>query len=219
MVTIEHIPHLALYKQKVEMPMVNIKTRNLLNMVILDNKNYSALNKFINHPNIVKKNIYNFYYMDFLYTGTIANKNYRENLKKERQLIYDNIQKQNKGIIAKPLLTGINDKNMYRDMYFNNEIFFKRSTKLPRLKRVEAYIEEIKKVIEDERFSNYRKTNVVDVEDWLLNVKELGLLDNPMSILFIGLWKRLDLVKSLGDVNIVFYTSKHFLRMNPKDCD
>lgn len=219
MVTIEQIPHLALYKQKVEMPMVNIKTRNLLNMVILDNKNYSALNKFINHPNIVKKNIYNFYYMDFLYTGTIANKNYRENLKKERQLIYDNIQKQNKGIIAKPLLTGINDKNMYRDMYFNNEIFFKRSTKLPRLKRVEAYIEEIKKVIEDERFSNYRKTIVVDVEDWLLNVKELGLLDNPMSILFIGLWKRLDVVKSLGDVNIVFYTSKHFLRMNPKDCD
>ena len=57
--------------------------------------------------------------------------------------------KLNKCIIAKPLLTGINDKNMYRDMYFNNEIFFKRSTKLPRLKRVEAYIEEIKKVIED----------------------------------------------------------------------
>lgn len=219
MVKIDQIPHLVLYKQKVEMPMNNIKTRNLLNMIIIDNKNYTSLDKFVNHPNIVKKNIYNFYYMDFLYTGTLANKTYRENLKKERELVYANIEKKINGIIAKPLLTGINDKNMYRDMYFNNEIFFKRTTKLPRLKRIEAYITELKNVIEDERFSKYSKTVIIDVEDWLLKVKELGILDNPMSMLFIGLWKRLDVVKSLGDVNIVFYSGKHFLRLNPSECD
>lgn len=219
MLKIDQIPHLTLYRQKTEFPMVNPKARNLLNMIILDNKNYSALNKFINHDNIVRKNIYSFYYMDFLYTGSFYGKSYRENLKKEREIVYGNIESQNKGIITKPLLSGINDKNMYRDMYFINEIFFKRASKLSRLKKVDAYIEELKKVIEDERFAKYNKTIVIDVDSWLMNVKQLGLLDNPMSILFIGIWKKLEDVKSLGDVNIVFYNSKYFLRLNPSECD
>lgn len=219
MIRMDNIPHLVVYKQKVELPMASMKTRNLLNMIILNNKKYKSITNFINHPNIVKRNVYNFYFMDFLYTGTINKKRYRENLKKERQLIYETIEEENKGIITKPLLSGINDKNMYRDLYFNNEIFFKRTSKVPRLKKIEFYIDELKNIVADERFSKYSKTIVVDVEDWLLNVKELGILDNPMSIFFIGLWKRLDEVKSLGDVNIIFYTSKMFLRLNPSECD
>lgn len=219
MVSMDKIPHLVVYRQKVELPMASTKTRNLLNMIILNNKKYNSITNFINHPNVAKKNTYNFYFMDFLYTGTINNKKYRENLKKERELIYENIEDLNKGIIAKPLLSSINDKNMYRDLYFNNEIFFKRTSKLPRLKKVDCYIDYLKTIVEDQRFSKYSKTIVVDVEDWLLNVKELGLLDNPMSLLFIGLWKKLDEVKSLGDVNIVFYTSKLFMRLNPSECD
>lgn len=219
MIHTNEIPHLAFYKMKTLMPIVNPKTVTLNNMALLANKTDDSVKTILNHPNIRVNNKYTSYYIDTLYTGTINGKRYRVLDKQWRKNLYERMKKEYPFLKTRLTVESIMGKNVFVDLHRHLNLFFENSKKVNNMKKMQLFIPFFSGLYNDSRYSQYSKTIFIDVTEWISEKKISSLFDNPLTILYFLMWKKYDDFKLLGDINIIIYNSQYYTRLNPKECE
>lgn len=213
------IPHLKVFKLKTRLPIVNMKNQLSNNLILLNSKTPNCIKSVYNNPVLDRNEKYMRYYMDFLYKGKIAGTAFNINFRSSRAEQYKVLQKELKLL---PVLSPdvMHDKNAYVDLYQHNKIFFDISEKrkFNKLKKVNFYLDYIKEKIDDPRFKNYTKTMIIDVDEWCVNIKS-KIYSDPVTILYYLVWKQLDDIKSLGNINFILFSKKGIIRINPSELD
>jgi hypothetical protein len=224
MVFVNDVPHLLTHKTRTYLK-VEKANPFLHSMVFVCNNSYESTLDLASNPLIVNNHKYGAYYMDFLYRRKILNKMININIKKERSVIYKDIVSK-KLHPLKPYITlqSVGNKNMFFDMFKYNEYFFNvTKTKTFKIK-TNAYIDFLKSIINDARFSEYtNKTVFMELDCWIdkpfQRIKTITF-DNPIMILYLMMRKNFDKFKELGDIDFIMYNKQGYqLRLNPSLCN
>ena len=218
------IPHLKVFRQRALLPL-DKKIQTMYSVVFINNNSTQSAIDLITNPYLYHNNKFHFYYLDNLYNGKLFNKQFREVLNKERESIYEEIESKVRFINPERSFSMINNRNVYVDLQYHNDIFFRLAKRTTMFKtKVEAYINYLKKIISDKRFEKYtNKTVLTNLDCWMVPTKDKSAkgsaYENPLFITYFALYKMLEKFKELGDVNLIFYTDKMLLRLNPSLCD
>lgn len=217
MLNINEIPVMKLYKQKVYLPKKDPKANPT--MIILLSKNNKTFGKFYDSDRILHRNLYNNYYIDYLYRGKIGNTpQYRIDYKNRRKDIYKEVKSVDTVIRPLQYLSQAEKKNCIFDTFIDNEIFFKKAIKFKAKKKTIAYMNLIKNIIFDERKNNFNKVILIDINDWDFKNDRMTF-DNPINLIYFSLWQMLDEFKSIGDTDIILYSNVGMIRIVPEQCD
>jgi hypothetical protein len=221
---IDLIPHLRVYHSKVIFP-VDKKIQSMYSMAFLNNASIDSSIGLINNPKISHNNRFHNYYIDNVYTGKFFGRNYREVKTKERYEIYDQIESKTSNINGQNVLSAINSKNFFYDLYFYNTIFFDMSKRAMTFRqKSEEYLTFLKTTFNDPKFQTYtNKIILIDVDSWVQNLKKdirgTKFYDNPIFMIYFSMLKNFDKFKDLGDMNIIFCSEGNTLRLNPSIAD
>ena len=222
MIFLSNIPHLKVYKQKAYLP-TDQKATTMYSIVFINNDSVQASKELMNNSYLYHNNKFHFYYIDPTYMGKIAGKSYNIAFRKERELVYDDIESTVKTVNSIPTYNGLGGKNVYFDLCKYNAIYFSYAKKLSYAKKVTEYIRFLNKIISNSRFEPYKiKTITIDIGAWMGNNTDLGkksTFDNPVFILYYAMFKYFSDFKTLGDINIILYNDNFTLRLNPNECD
>lgn len=217
MMTLNNIPHLRVFKQKVYLPR-DSKAPSLYNIVFINNKNIDNSINLMKHPMIITNSKYLTYYIDNLYKKKIHNKFININYRNRRKDIYAKIKDEFSLYKSYMTFDQVNNRNVYFDLHIYNELFFQNTGSLPILKRIDLYYDYLKVLINDTRFNSYKTKMVfIDVESWMNNTPDR--INNPIMYLLLGYRKYFDSFKTLGDIDFYLYSDKGILRINPSLCD
>ena len=149
---------------------------------------------------------------------------YNERIKQRSDLLmYIKKVKEENPIIkyAYPDLPKYNQRNLFVDLSFYNELFFKNSTwKL--IKGFNLYLDLIDRLINNPKFKRAgyeKKTIFIPILDWDLNpVTKMWLYResiNPISIIFELMRSDSNKIKTIfGDTDIIFFGKDKFFKMN-----
>lgn len=222
MISISDIPHLKLNKQKAYLP-TDTKIPMMYSIVFINNNSQQTFKNLMTNHYLYHNNKFHFYYVDLLYKGNIGTRSYRINFRKNRELLYNNIISDTKTIHTAQSLNSLNGRNVFDDLCEYNTIYLSFAKKLPYTKKITYYIDYLKGIINDKRLDVYKtKTMIIDVESWIGDKTKLTsklTFDNPVFILYYSMYKYFTDFKSLGDINIIFYTDNSSIRLNPSLCD
>lgn len=217
------IPHMKVIRTRSFLPRDN---KNPLkdNVCILCNVNENKLSDYLNYRLAYHDLKYSYYFMDMMYIGKIGTKAYRLNKRTEVADHYAKLQKAEKRIKCVRTIELAKQRNLYFSMMFENKLFFERSTKLKYDKKINAYLEKIKKAINDERLGSYKnKFIMINVEEWLEYTRNMKtgrfIFNDPVNILFISMKRYFEEFTQLGNVNIILFTSSAYMRINPSQCN
>lgn len=214
------IPHLAVYKQQVRLPIVNTRTPNIGNVLFLNGKDRNLIDNIWSNRLLGRNNKYLNYYYDSIYRGKVY-KVYRENLKQYRRDEYKAFKKKYISMHCYEHLDMLADKNVIVDLWKYNEIFFNSTKSMPKTRKVQAYLDWIFKLINDEKYNSYKgRCVLINFDDWFKNNKNIiTLFDNPITIFYLAMYKYYESFKNLGDINFIIYNKSLILRLNPSECD
>lgn len=221
---VNQIPHLKIYKQKTYLP-VNEKGPTTGSIVFMNNKDTKAAVNLMKNRVIYNNNKFRFYYMDFMYKIRFFRKNFRLNLRKEREELYKSIESELGNVIPIKYYDMINSRNVYFDLSKYNELFFKESEKALNYKqKIFAYIDFLKNMINDPRFSEYNiKIITIDIDSWVDNVKSAMknkiIFNNPFFIIYYAMFKFFPKFQELGDIDIIVHNDRSMVRINPSLCE
>jgi hypothetical protein len=146
------------------------------------------------------------------------------NIKKERELIYSEIQNRSKNIKGYYSIKNLNNKNVFFDMSKYNEYFFNVSQNKTFKLKLTSYVNYIKDIIDDKRLEGFKfRTVYINIDSWISDqfqrLKTVSL-DNPIMIFYMLLKKDPDTFKSLGNVDFIIYDNQGYhIRLNPSLCD
>ena len=220
---VNQIPHLKVIQQKAILPYD--EKNHLSNSIAFVNGNdvKSTIN-LINNDYLFHGNKYHYYYLDFTFTGKFFNRPYRINNRKERDIVYEEFERNIKQIKPTSIFDNIDGRNVYFDLFKYNQIFLNYAKKSKIKDRVINYCNFINSFINQERFSTYKiKTIYIDIESWLKSTKDLkgsiNYYNNPVLFMYYGMYKMLSKVKELGNVDFIFYAGNKILRLNPSLCN
>ena len=213
MLMLDNIPHITLYRQRVIIPFNTPKTLEG-SMVIINGETHDTFVNFIEHPLIDHRNKYHNYYVDSMYHDKFGVKNIRLNYKADRNKLYKNI-KSKYGTMKTPVTPDvISNKNVYYDISMLNKLFFTYNVVGSTKVRMESYIQKLSNILKNKLASSYdHKILVINMDEWIQHK-----VHNPITYIFLAFKKYPEIFESLGDINIIFYTDKMFLRLNPSLC-
>lgn len=223
MIFLDEVPHLKLYRLKTYLP--TDRTNKLFGSCILLNTNSIDSDIQLMSHKMFDNSKFNSFYMDFLYQGKIRTKVYRQNMKKERLEMYDDVRD---GVTTRAIRTfntiaSINKRNVYYDLHVYNNIFFSNTEKLEYRIKIKLYLDMLKEFFNKEIVKEYpRKMMFINVEEWDNNVKKtLGVknFNNPVFILYYAMRKMFTEFKALGNMDIVLVFNNSVLKLNPSLCD
>lgn len=226
MIYLNSLPYFKVFKRKAVIP-VEPKSATKNHLVFIHNRSMEPTMKLIDekHLLISSNNKFKSYYMDPLYKVSLFGRTKNINYKKERNEIYEDISKTTS---ITPYLTfnSLNNRNVYVDLYQHSNIFFSlMKDSLAPMKKIESYIGYMKSLIEDSKFKSYSsKIILMDIDDWTLT-KVSGttpisaIKNNPAMFILYAVKKNPEIFKSLGDIDIYFYTSEMIIRLNPSKVD
>lgn len=214
MIMLDRIPHLKVYKQRVLLTR-DPKKQTHGSVIFLNSSNHDNAIAFMRHPMMITNSKFLTYYTDHIYRGKYGTNQIRLNYKNERKELYEKIHDDFPNMKTPIIFDMIAGKNVYYDISMINKLFFTYTKAGALKKRIELYVNRINGVINDERFNSYtHKTLVINVEEW-----DQSNVHNPITYLFVAFKRFPEIFSSLGDINIVFYTDKLLLRLNPSLCD
>lgn len=153
-----------------------------------------------------------------------------------RRLLYNERMKQRTDLLAKykvvkeenpwikytfPDLKRYQQKNLFVDLYYYNELFFKNNV-WKMQKGYNLYLELLGRLINDPRISNAgyeKKTIFIPILDWNHNPGTRMWLYkediNPISILFELMRTNSNLIKSIfKDINIIFFSNDKYFKLD-----
>jgi len=215
MVYLQNIPHQKVYRQRVYLPK-DEKAATMYNIIFSNNKDISATLNLMKHPLLLSNHKYLNYYIEPMYYTKIGAKSVRLNYRQDRKNVYDKIDSSIKMINTPTTFDLLKNRNVYYDLFMNNSIFFKNIKATSIQKKVEIYVQYLKNLIVDKKFDSYKtKIIAMDVDSWMSNS---DIINNPIMLLFIAYRKYFDIFKSIGNIDIVFYTDSLILRVNPSQC-
>ena len=115
------------------------------------------------------------------------------------------------------------DLNIIYDLSYYNDVFF-RNTNLPMLRMYKVYLDLMERMINDERFKNYKKkTVIIPVNDWCKPNQNVWLLQegiNPISCLYKSFLMTPDYFKSkYPDLDFVFIGERSYFILNAKEIE
>lgn len=216
MIFLQNIPHQKVYKQRVYLPKDD-KAPTMYNVIFSNNNDIKTTINLMKHPLLVTNHKYLNYYTEPIYKTRVGLKNVNINHRKERENIYDVIDKEFKMINTPLKFELLRNKNVYYDLFTQNSIFFKNSKSGSIQKRIELYIDFIMGFVNNAKFKSYKnKIIMIDVESWM---STNNTIHNPVMYLFLAYRKYFDLFAKIGNIDIVFYTKDMLLRVNPSLCD
>lgn len=211
---ITSLPHIKLQRTRRYLP----QPRDTREVLIVNAKDSKSIGELMNKPEVLHLNKYQRYYIPSRYKTKIFNRLIIENLFNERMKMIEEA----KAIfpIIKPELTvQPTTKGLIYDMSFWNKIFFDNVRYAISYKTIcQTYIDIIKDVVRDKEIQGFNKTMLIDLEAWGSFNNEIGKVDylnTPLLIIYFSMWKFPKLFKSIGDINIVFMSSKGMIRLNP----
>lgn len=222
MLTVDRIPHLRIYRQKVRAP-YNENDPKKGSLLIFNTKSVDGIQPILSNPRLDHRNKYTRLYIDRRIHTTLINKNIIRNLKAERESKYDIVQRKF------PLLQGVTESQLIRgfntvyDISTLNELFFAYTMRLPLQKRSGLYMEFIMKFIDD-RFSSFdSKTMFINVDEWTSNIKvsvsNKKDVYNPILCIYFAMLKNSEKFLAIGDLDIIFTNNDGLLlRLNPALC-
>lgn len=215
MVTINEIPYNKIYKLKVRIPRAADKKLGYGAMAILNNRSIEDSLKFFENPQIMSiDSKYFYFYIDRIYREKIHTKIYRMNHKDYQTEKYEFIQKKFPTFKTPINIKMIHDKNFFFDMSVYNDLFFKSINTLALRRRIELYFNLLNKIYNRPDLSEEHPNKIIymDAKSWIKNKKDLN---NPIMYIFIAYKKFPELLKLLGEMDIIIYSDKGLIKINP----
>lgn len=213
-------------RQKLYLP-TDPKLPSMKSIVFVNNNSPESMVAAILNPNIAHNSRFHFMYMDNIYQGRYFNRVFRELKTSERKNVYEQVRSKVRFIRGETSLVTIAARNIYVDMELGNQIFFNLAKRAVtyRAKALE-YLNYLKNTIQDPRFEGYlHKVMLVDMDAWITEsgatnvMRQSQNFDNPVYLTYFALYKMVDEVKELGNIDIIFYSAGSQLRLNPSMVD
>ena len=167
MLFLDEIPHLKLYKIKTYLP-TDRQKRTHGSCILLNTSSIQSDIELMTHK-MFENSKFNGFYMDFMYTGKVHTRVYRENRKKERVEEYTKLRD---GIKSRSISTyatqqAIAKRNVYYDLHHENNIFFEKAGDLHYKRKVKCYLDLLKTFFEKDLVKSYQmKTMFINVKEW-----------------------------------------------------
>lgn len=164
------------------------------------------------------------FFRKYKYQFKLYNKNIRYNNLRERNEILDTIGKADSSIKPIKNFTLAKAKNCYIDIsyYLNNFFNFKRTQyKLI----LSEFFTMLKDIINDEDYKDFNdKFIIIDINQWGVNkinalYQKNNLLNNPLSLFYLGMRKDIEGLKTIGDCNIIITDGTLYFKFNPSKLD
>lgn len=171
-------------------------------------------NKLLNYQNLYK-NIYK----DIIYKGKFYNKSYYLKYRNERDEDYDYYKQQIPSVHPATQFKSLSQKNVFIDnTVLLNHYFTYVKTSISVV--CAEFVNLLKLLFFNPRYEGYTtKYALLDIQNWNLHhsdVNKQNIFSNPISLLFIGLKKFPELIKTIGDIQIVILNGDQALfKFNP----
>lgn len=218
MLSIHDIPLLRAYRLKASLPK-DTNSQNMYSLVFSNSNSIDATGRLVNHPLVYTNNKFLHYYMDAKYKEKFKSANIIRNVMGERDSYYEALQSIAK-INCVKMFSQIKNRNLYYDMLYYNKLFYENVTNVQYMKKCEMYVQYFNKIIHNDIFKSYKfKTVFIDVESWLKVKTDEKMVNNPIMMILYLMRKNYQAFTQLGDINIIFYSNKFLLRLNPSKCD
>lgn len=226
MLYVDSMPHLRLNRQKVALPTVD-KTPALYSLVFINTNSTQSVVDAVVHPWLYHNNKFHQFYMDNMYHGTYFNRTFRQVMTTEREDVFKRVKERAGFLQTARTVESVNNRNVFVSLQFHNQFFFKLAQHAMTFKdRVHQYIELLKTQINDPRYSGYKKkTMLIDIDSWIEDRSAKSILaqgknfNNPAYLFWFALRKMLDDFKTIGNIDIVFFSGNQSVRINPSLCD
>lgn len=223
MIFVNEIPHLKLHKMRTYLP--RDKNNPYLNSIMfVCNNDYKSTEELMKNKMFFNDNKYHLYYLEFLYRRKLFNKMMNINIRKERKVIYEEIENNNSQIKGAMHTSRLKNRNVYFDMYKYNNYFFNISEKKTFKLKINSYIEYLNWILNREDLKSYTNRVVfIEIESWIdepfKNIKRLSY-DNPIMIFYFLLKRNVEKFKELGDIDFIMYNKQgEKIRVNPSLCN
>ena len=223
MLTIQDIQDFKIERRRIQLPKPE---NNKGNLIFLPYLTPEESVKAIRNTNRLfnRSSFWKMYFRDYRYTFKLFNKVIRYNNLRERNEILDSIGKADSTI--KPIRNFMlsKGKNCYIDIsyYFNNFFNFRRSQYKLILSQ---FFNMLNEIINNEAYNEFNKKYlIIDVNEWgISNIKNIyqknNILNNPLSILYLGMKKTPEEIKALGDCEFIITDNNIFFKFNPSRID
>lgn len=226
MVYLNTLPYFKVFKRKAVIP-VTPKSATKNHLVFIHNRSLESSMKLIGEKHLIisSNNKFKSYYIDPLYKVSLFGRSKNINYKKERIEIYEDISKSTS---ITPYLTvnSLNNRNVYVDLYQHSNIFFSMmKDSLAPIKKIDAYMTYLHSLISDSKYNSYTsKIILMDIDDWTMtkisgSTPISAIKNNPAMFILYAIKKKPEIFKSLGDIDIYFYTNEMVIRLNPSKID
>ena len=223
MLTIQDVQDFKIERRKIQLPKPENNKGNLIFLPYLSPedcvKAIHLSGKLFNRLSYWK-----LFFRNYRYQFKLFNKNIRYVNLKERNEILDNIGRADSSI--KPIKNFLlaKGKNCYIDLsyYLLNFFNFKRTQYKLILSQ---FFGMLKDVINSEDFKDFNEKSIlIDINQWGINkisniYQKNSILNNPVSLFYLGLRKFPELVKELGDINVIITDGTLFFKFNPSTID
>lgn len=215
---IDSKPYLRTINTKVALPKGDpIKHGNL---VFLLANSIKETTDMIKNTTVSADGKYKYFYSDFVYRGKLYGRVYVERRLDERTKLYETIEKTT-NLMKHPKvpLSKSGGWNTFFDMSHHMEIFNKMTVHITSVKKwISVYMDYIKSIIFRDDTKGYSKFLLIDGEvNKLTNGTLKDMIKNPTFFIYYCLYRYYDQIHAM-DIDIVIYTSRGWLKVNPSKC-
>ena len=190
------------------------------NLVFLLSNSFKEATDMIKNTTVSADGKYRYFYSDFVYRGKLYGRVYVERRLEERTKLYEAIEKSTT-LMKHPKvpLSKSGYWNTFFDMTHHMEIFNRMTVNLTNIKKwITTYMDYIKSIIFREDTKGYRKILLIDGDaNKLTNGALKDMIKNPAFFIYYCLYRYYDMIHTM-DIDIVIYTSKGWLKVNPSKC-
>ncbi len=190
------------------------------NLVFLLSSSFKETTDMINNKTVSADGKYKYFYSDFVYRGRLYGRMYNERRLDERTKLYEAIEKTT-NLMKHPKIPLYKSGgwNTFFDMSHHMEIFERMTKNLTNIKKwISTYLDYINSILMREDTKGYHKILLINANEHRLAVGSLkDMIKNPAFFIYYTLYKYYDLIHLL-DIDIVIYTDKMWLKVNPSKC-
>lgn len=217
------IPHLRIFRMKCYLPFIEDNpTRD--SAIFYNGLSTQNIDTILNHKTLDNnRSKYRRVYIERKTVQKINKKTITKNFTADRKLTYKALKNSNSslvGVVEGELKSKL---NLVYDFSGMNTLFFSNSSRMSLKKQAVAYIDYIiSNMTVPNRYK--QKTMFIHVDEWLGNNSMTDLflnpelMRNPISLFYLCLKYNSDQFFRLGDIDIIFVTTKGpIMRMNPQE--
>lgn len=193
------------------------------NIVFLFTENVrQSIDIMMQRDNVMSRGRMYYYFYQPKYFGALQKKPYRVNGTKTRDQIISMIREETDihPYPKKNLINSNEQKNTYYDLCGYYAIYNRIGARFGVYKKITAFWDTFRPIFEDSHGQLHKKTVLIRLSFFPPldhgSIKEK--INNPIYLLYMTLYKKFDIIKSL-DIDFVIYTSTKVLRVNPAKCD